>query len=121
MNEDYYSGDGGMLSDNGKSGKKSAGGKKHKVKFRKMTRHVPRTEFGEIMGGLTIGMLLIFPALAMLTVVYPWQMLGIIAIIGCLFWVFTEDYIVGLLVAGSFVGMIVLGFVSIGILTAIFT
>ncbi|MGG0845608.1 hypothetical protein [Peribacillus simplex] len=55
--EYYYSNDGGMVSDSATRRPKSS---KTKIpKFKRITRRVPHTEFGEMMGGLTLGMLFV--------------------------------------------------------------
>jgi len=69
MSEEY-SNDGGMLFDSASRKRKSSS--KTKIpKFKRMTRNVPRTEFGEAMGGFMVGMTFVFPVLAFLSMTYP--------------------------------------------------
>ncbi|MFJ8259523.1 hypothetical protein ACIQ4Z_20160 [Peribacillus asahii] len=72
------------------------------------------SEFAEAMSGLTMGMLIIFPVLAMLCMAYPLGYLSTIAGIGLVTWIFSENWRGALLLSGVFLGFTLLGFVSIG-------
>jgi len=117
MSEEY-SNDGGMVSDSAlRKGKSSS---KTKIpKFRKITRNVPRTEFGEAMGGFTVGMTFVFPALAFLSMAYPVGFFSTIGVISLIIGLWAQSVKGALFTLGICLGMVLLGFVSIGILMAI--
>lgn len=79
MCEGYYPNDGGMVSDSATRRSKSS---KTKIpKFKRMTKRVPHTEFGEMMGNLTIGMLFVFPVITLLTMSFPKVVFSIVELI----------------------------------------
>lgn len=121
MSEDYYTtqGDGGPVSD---SAIRKHRAKKTKIpRFRPIVKKkIPRTGFGEAMGGLTMGMLIIFPVIALLTMAFPKVVLLIIGLISFFVGIFSNSFKSGLLALGICLAPIVLGFISIGIYMAIF-
>ena len=119
MSEEYYSNDGGMVSDSALRKRKSS---KTKIpKFKPIVKkRVPRTDFGQAMGGLTMGMLIIFPAIALLTMAAPMVVFSIIGIIVLLTWATTQDRKFALIILGICLAPVLLGFVSIGFYMAIF-
>jgi hypothetical protein len=117
--DNYYSYDGGMLGDSPRRRKSS--GKTKIPKFKPIVKkRVPRTEFGTIMGNLTMGMLLIFPAIALLTMAFPIAVFSIIGIIALITWASTQDGRFALIVLGVCLAPVLLGFVSIGFYMMIF-
>ncbi|MCM3394870.1 hypothetical protein [Cytobacillus oceanisediminis] len=119
MNEDeYYSNDGGMVSDSALRKRKSD---KTKIpNFRPIVRKkVPRTEFGEVMGNLTFGMLFIFPLIAFLTMSFPLEVISIIGVIALVIWGMSQRFSNAIIFIGICIGIELLGFLSIGILMAI--
>lgn len=119
MNEESYSSGGEMLSDSrrSKTGKSKSG--IPNFRFRRMTRRVPRTEMGEVLGGLAFGMTIIFPILSLLTVGAPKAVFGIIGIIALIIGVTSGRIAPPLIFIGICLTMIALGFVSLGILMMI--
>lgn len=112
QDEEYYSNDGGMVSDSAMP--RSKPGKTKIPKFKSITKKVPPTEFGAIMGNLTFGMLIIFPAIALLTMEVPMVIFSIIGIIFLFTWLSTESIRVALITLGICLAPVLLGFVSLG-------
>lgn len=123
MDNDYWSYDGGMVSDNakGKSRGKASKGRVPKLSILKATRsrRIPRTEFGEAMGGFTVGLVFVFPAITAMTLAFPLEVLGIVGIIACLFWVFTQRFFFAVVCVGLYIAMFLLGLITMGILASI--
>lgn len=120
MNEDeYYSSDGGMVSDSALRKRKT---NKTKIpNFRPIVRKkVPRTEFGEVMGNLTFGMLFVFPVIALLTMSFPLEVISIIGIIALVIWGMSQRFSNALIFVGICLALELLGFLSIGIFMALF-
>ncbi|MFJ8256419.1 hypothetical protein ACIQ4Z_03945 [Peribacillus asahii] len=117
-NDEYYY-DGGMVSDSATRKRKSS--KTKLPRFKPIVKkRVPRTEFGTVMGNLTMGMLLIFPAIALLTMAFPIAVFSIVGIIVLLTWLFSQDFKFALIILGVCLAPVLLGFVSIGFYIAIF-
>ncbi|MBT2641686.1 hypothetical protein J7I80_05585 [Bacillus sp. ISL-41] len=116
--ENYYTSDTGMLGDSPRR-KKSSSRKRRVPHYRPIVRkRIPRTDFGEAMGGLAVGMFFVFPVLATLSMVFPVGFFGIVAIIGLFTWL-VSDWQMAAIIVGLIIGMVVLGFVSLGILMAL--
>ncbi|MEF2097302.1 hypothetical protein V3595_22035 [Bacillus sp. CFBP9009] len=111
QDEEYYSNDGGMVSD---SATRRPNSSKTKIpKFKWVTKKVPPTEFGAIMGNLTLGMLFVFPAIALLTMEAPKVIFSIIGIIFLFTWL-SSSIRFALIILGLCLAVVLLGFVSIG-------
>lgn len=108
-----YSSDGWMLGDSSRRRKRHT---KTKIpKFKPIVKKkIPPTEFGQAMGGLTMGMLLIFPAIALLTIAAPKVIFSIVGIIPLITWAFTQSGKFALLILGVCLAPVILGFVSLG-------
>src|SRR4051794_14530792 len=73
-------------------------------------KRVPRTDFGEAMGGLTVGMLFVFPALAGLAMAFPLGFFSIIGVISLIIGLCSQSVKGGLFFLGICLGMVALGF-----------
>ncbi|MFJ8246930.1 hypothetical protein [Peribacillus asahii] len=116
--EEYYSYDGGMVSDSATRKRKSS---KTKIPhFRPIvSKRVPRTEFGEMMGNLTLGMVFVFPVIAFLTMSFPKVIFSIIGLIVLVTWLMSQRVSTALIVLGICLAPVLLGFLSIGLFMAI--
>ncbi|MFS2173445.1 hypothetical protein [Priestia megaterium] len=117
--DNNYSYDGGMLGDSSQRRNKPY---KPKIpKFKPIVKKkVPSTDFGEAMSGLIIGMLLIFPAIALLTISAPLVIFSIIGIITLITWASTQDGKFALIILGVCLAPVILGFISLGFYMMIF-
>lgn len=119
--DDYYY-DGGMVSDSAtRKRKKSSKPKLPRFPRKSIFRKVPRTDFGSAMGGLTMGMIFIFPALAALLMGSFKVWLLVVGIIGAFFGLIVQSGKFALVMMGAMVIFTLLGFVSIGLFIAIFS
>jgi hypothetical protein len=66
------------------------------------------------MSGLTMGMLLVFPVIAHLTVAVPKVIFSIIGLIALITWLTTQDGKFALIILGVCMAPVILGFVSLG-------
>jgi hypothetical protein len=109
----YYGND-GMVGDSSRRRSKTS---KSKVpRFKPIVKKkIPSTDFGQAMGGLTMGMLLIFPAIALLTVAAPKVIFSIIGLIALITWLTTQNGKFALIILGVCLAPVVLGFVSLGL------
>lgn len=87
---------------------------------RSIFRKVPPTEFGSAMGGLTVGMLIIFPILALLLIGSFTTWLVVVGIFALLGLVLTQDFVVAGIMAGAMAVFTLLGFISLGFYMIIF-
>lgn len=86
----------------------------------KKRKRVPRTDFGEAMSGLTLGMLFVFPTLAGLAMAFPLGFFSIIGVIALIIGLWSQSVKAALIILGICLGMVLLGFLSIGLFMAIF-
>lgn len=117
--EEYYSNDGGMVSDSATRKHKSSKTKIPNIKIPRVPKRVPHSEFGNIMGNLTLGMLFVFPAIALLTVAFPKAVFSIIGLIVLVTGLWSQSFKGALIVLGICLAPVVLGFLSIGLFMAI--
>ena len=119
MSEEYYSNDGGMVSDSTLRKRKSSKTKLPNLKLSRVSRRVPHTEFGEVMGYLTMGMLFVFPLIAFLSMIFPKVVFSTIGIIALVIWGMSQRLSNTLIFVGICLVIELLGFLSIGLFMAI--
>ncbi|MDF9763779.1 hypothetical protein OKW24_005675 [Peribacillus simplex] len=116
-NDDSYTG--GMIGDSPRNRSKSS---KTKIPhFRPIIKRgsVSPTEFGEMMAGLTVGMLFVFPLISFFIMSYPAVMFSILGIIGLIAWISYQRLTTALIVMGIVSIPGILGFLSLGIFKAL--
>lgn len=119
MSEESYSNDGGMVSDGTRRRRSST--ITTVPKFKRMTKNVPRTEFGEFMGNLTCGMLFVFPVIALLIMSFPKESFTIIGLISLFTLMVSKSFKTAIIVFFICLIPVVLGFISIGFFSVIFS